>query len=58
MLSFRVTEALAPDQLRHGLFTGELAPAVIVLPDRKPQKRQQSIMEFMVPKRLVRVWVF
>jgi hypothetical protein len=57
MLSFRVMEALAPDQLIHGLHTGQLAPAVIVLPDRKPQKRQQSILEFMVPKRQVRARV-
>ena len=57
MLSFRVTEALAPDQLMHGLLTGQLTPAVIVLPDRVRQKRQQSILEFMVPKRLVRARV-
>ncbi len=52
MLSFRVTEALGPDQLMHGEATGQLAPAIIVLPNRK--KRQQSILEFMVPKRTVR----
>ncbi len=52
MLSFRVTEALGPDQLKHGSATGKDAPAVIVLPDR--QKRQQSILEFMVPSRQVR----
>jgi hypothetical protein len=55
ILSFRVTEALASDQLKHGGAEGQLAPAVIVLPDRTPgQKRQQSIMEFMVPSRSVR----
>ena len=55
MLSFRVTEALGPDQLKHGSATGLLAPDVIVLPDRTPsQKRQQSILEFMVPSRQVR----
>ncbi len=57
MLSFRVTEALGPDQLMHGLLTGQLSPVVIVLPDRKPQKRQQSILESMVPKRKVRARV-
>jgi enterochelin esterase-like enzyme len=55
MLSFRVNEALGPDQLMRGCATGQLAPAVIVLPDRiQGQKRQQSILEFMVPKRTVR----
>ena len=55
MLSFRVTEALGPDQLMHGCAEMQLAPPVIVLPDRTPgQKRQQSIMEFMVPSRSVR----
>mgnify|MGYP000072761577 CR=1 FL=1 len=55
MLSFRITEALGPDQLKHGGATQQLAPAIIVLPDRiQGQKRQQSIMEFMVPSRSVR----
>jgi hypothetical protein len=55
MLSFRITEALGPDQLNHGGATQQLAPAIIVLPDRTgAQKRQQSILEFMVPKRTVR----
>ena len=55
MLSFRIAEALGPDQLKHGGATQQLAPAIIVLPDRtRGQKREQSILEFMVPKRTVR----
>jgi hypothetical protein len=55
MLSFRVTEALGPDQLMNGCATGQLAPDVIVLPNRTPgQKRQQSILKYMVPRRSVR----
>ena len=50
MLSFRVTEALGPDQLKHGSATGLLAPDVIVLPARPPSpKRPQSILKYMVP---------
>ena len=51
MLSFRIINALAPDQLLNGTGTGVLAPAVIVLGDRKRKEmKQQSILDFMVPK--------
>ena len=50
MLSFRIIDALGPDQLLNGSGTGEPAPAVIALGDRKRKSKQQSILEFMVPK--------
>ena len=50
MLSFRIIEALGPDQLLNGIRTGVPAPAVIVLGDRKRKgMKQQSILDFMVP---------
>jgi hypothetical protein len=50
LLSFRIIDALGPDQLLNGTGTGVLAPAVIALGDRKRKSKQQSILDFMVPK--------
>ncbi len=54
MLSFRIKDALWPDQLLYGMCTGKPAEAVIVLPDR-PQKEliQLSIRKFMVRRRVL-----
>ena len=43
-------DALGPDQLLNGTGTGVLAPAVIVLQDRKRKSKQQSILDFMMPE--------
>ena len=51
MLSFKIKDALEPDQHIAGKATGLPAPAVITLPDRrKRQLKQLSILDFMVPK--------
>ena len=50
MLSFKIKDALGPDQHIAGKATGLPAPAVITLPDRrKRQLKQLSILDFMVP---------
>jgi hypothetical protein len=55
MMSFRIKDALGPDQLLYGKCTGKPAEAVIVLPDRqRRQLIQLSIRNFMVRRR---VWV-
>jgi hypothetical protein len=53
MMSFRIKEALGPDQLLHGKSTGKPAEAVIVLPDRPRNVLiQVSICNFMVRRRV------
>jgi hypothetical protein len=54
MLSFRIRDALGPDQLLYGVCTGKPAEAVIVLPDRpKKELIQLSIRKFMVRRRVL-----
>ena len=53
MLSFRIKDALGPDQLLHGKSTGKPADAVIVLPDRQRNVLiQVSSRNFMVRRRV------
>ncbi len=55
MMSFKIKDALGPDQLLHGKCSGKPAEAVIVLPDRQRNVLiQLSIRNFMVRRR---VWV-
>jgi hypothetical protein len=52
MMSFRIKDALGPDQLLYGMCTGKPAEAVIVLPDRQRKELiQLSIRNFMVRRR-------
>ncbi len=54
MMSFRIKNALGPDQLLHGKSTGKPpSEAVIVLPDRQRNVLiQVSIRNFMVRRRV------